>query len=93
MTYNEYKRAFIARHSACNWRVVTSPMVDDTYVKNYIFEDGAVLSEINSIESLHIPAAVDINDRAAHLLQDRPIFVTECFNTDDPKSYKWYEAV
>lgn len=41
---------------------------------------------------MHIPTAVDINGRAAHLLQDKSVFVTECFNSDDPTSYKWYEA-
>lgn len=82
MTYNEYKRAFIARHSACDWRVVTSPMTNDTYVKDYIFEDGAVLTEINSTELMHIPTCQDIT-----------VYVTECFNSDDPKSYKWYETV
>lgn len=91
MTYLEYKRAFIARHSACNWRVETPSMVNDTYVKNYIFNDGAVLTEINCVEILHIPAEIVINGRTTHLLQDKPVFVTECFDTDDPTSYKWYE--
>ena len=75
-SFLQYKQEFISRHNHCDWRVITSPMVDNTYTKTYVFADGAQPTEINSW-------VFQNNTR---------VFKTEAFNTDNPKSYVWYEA-
>jgi len=89
MTHSEYKRAFIQAHSKSDWVVQTSPMENDTYVKNYIFEDGAVMTEVN--RPVYFKAKAVIEELGIEAPTEIKLLETECWNTDDATSYKFYE--
>lgn len=92
MTYTEYKRAFIERHKKADWTVHTSNMESDgSYHKTYIFTDGAQLIEINRPVFERAEAEIEIKGVKTKIVDQVKLFETEAWNTDDPKSYKWYE--
>lgn len=90
--YMEYKNAFIERHRESDWRIDTSPMDrNGTYVKTYIFEDGAVLWEVNR----HITEKVEVETfvHGVRVLVSGEVELeeTESWNTDDARIVKFYE--
>lgn len=88
MTNAEYKKAFIRKHGKGDWHVDTSSMDEyGRYVKTYIFEDGAQMTEVNGPE--YVTETVEI--KGAKVDVTVKMFVSECWNTDDAKSVKWYE--
>ena len=88
MTYIEYKNAFIKKHNSADWTVHTSPMDEyGQYCKNYIFTDGAVLTEIN--RPVYETAEVEV--KGVKVEVTIKLMETEAWNTDDAKSVKWYE--
>ena len=88
MTYIEYKNAFIKKHNSADWTVHTSPMDEyGQYCKNYIFTDGAVLTEIN--RPVYETAEVEV--KGVKVEVTIKLLETEAWNTDDAKSVKWYE--
>lgn len=88
MTYIEYKNAFIKKHNEADWTVHTSPMDEyGQYCKNYIFTDGAVLTEIN--RPVYETAEVEV--KGVKVEVTIKLMETEAWNTDDAKSVKWYE--
>lgn len=92
MTYIEYKNAFIKKHSKADWSVHTSPMDEyGQYVKNYIFTDGATLTEVNRpvVETVTVETTVKGIPITIH--QDVKLMETEAWNTDDARSVKFYE--
>ena len=92
MTNLEYKNAFIQKHSKSDWRVETSPMDNDgKYVKTYIFEDGAQLVEVNRPVYETVEIETEVKGVKVVLKETVKLFETECWNTDNAKSVKWYE--
>ena len=92
MTYLEYKKAFIENHKKADWTVHTSPMDEyGQYVKNYLFTDGAVLTEVNRPVYETAEAEVEIKGIKIKLTQQIKLMETEAWNTDDAKSVKFYE--
>jgi len=88
MTYIEYKNAFIKKHNEADWTVHTSPMDEyGQYCKNYIFTDGAVLTEINR----PVVETVKVEVKGIEVEVEVKLMETEAWNTDDAKSVKWYE--
>lgn len=88
MTYIEYKNAFIKKHNEADWTVHTSPMDEyGQYCKNYIFTDGAVLTEINR----PVVETVKVEVKGVEVEVEIKLMETEAWNTDDAKSVKWYE--
>lgn len=88
MTYIDYKNAFIKKHSEADWTVHTSPMDEyGQYCKNYIFTDGAVLTEINR----PVHETVEVEVKGVKIEVEVKLMETEAWNTDDVKSVKWYE--
>lgn len=88
MTYIEYKNAFIKKHNEADWTVHTSPMDEyGQYCKNYIFTDGAVLTEINR----PVVEIVKVEVKGVEVEVEVKLMETEAWNTDDAKSVKWYE--
>ena len=92
MTYLEYKKAFIEKHKKADWTVHTSPMDEyGQYVKNYLFTDGATLTEVNRPIYENVEAEVEVKAIKFTLRQQVKLMETEAWNTDDAKSVKFYE--
>ncbi len=92
MTYLEYKKAFIEKHKKADWTVHTSPMDEyGQYVKNYLFTDGATLTEVNRPIYENVEAEVEVKGIKFTLRQQVKLMETEAWNTDDAKSVKFYE--
>lgn len=92
MTYLEYKKAFIEKHKKADWAVHTSPMDEyGQYVKNYLFTDGAALTEVNRPIYETVEAEVEVKGIKFTLRQQVKLMETEAWNTDDAKSVKFYE--
>ena len=86
MTNHEYKMNFLKKHG--DWKVETSPMNEyGNYVKTYICEDGAQLTEVNGPHY----ETVTFEVRGVKFTESVKLFKTECWNTDDVKSVFWYE--
>lgn len=92
MTYLDYKGKFIQRHSKSDWTVHTSPMDSSgTYVKNYVFTDGAVLTEVNRPVYETVEAEVEVKGVKVKIKQEVKLMETEAWNTDNAESVKFYE--
>lgn len=92
MTYSEYKRNFIEKHKTADWTTETSPMrKDGTYVKTYVFSDGAVMTEVNRPVWRTAEAEVEVEGIKVTIKKDIKLFETEAWNTDNAKSVKFYE--
>lgn len=92
LNYYEYKKAFIENHKDSDWTTDTSSM-DSTgkYTKTYQFSDGAVLIEIN--RPVYETREVEVEVKGIKVRQtiEVKLLETECWNTDDAKSVKFYE--
>ena len=92
MTYLDYKRKFIQRHSKSDWTVDTSSMDSSgKYVKYYMFTDGAVLTEINRPVYETVEAEVEVRGIKVKIKQEVKLMETEAWNTDNTESIKFYE--
>lgn len=92
MTYLEYKRNFIEKHGDADWTVHTSPMDEyGQYVKNYVFTDGATLTEVNRPVYETVEVETEVKGIKVVIKQDVKLMETEAWNTDDAKSVKFYE--
>ena len=92
MTEHEYKQAFIKKHSKADWRVETSSLDQyGGYVKTYIFTDGAVLTQVNRPVWETARVFTEVKGVDVVLEKDVKLMETECWNTDDATSVKWYE--
>ena len=92
MTYLEYKRNFIKKHDDADWTVYTSPMDEyGQYVKNYVFTDGATLTEVNRPVYETVEVETEVKGIKVVIKQDVKLMETEAWNTDDAKSVKFYE--
>ena len=92
MTELDYKNAFIMKHAKADWRVETSPMDEyGRYHKTYIFTDGAVLYEINTPITVTAEAETVVKGITVKITQDVELLETECWNTDNSHSVKFYE--
>lgn len=92
MTYLDYKRAFIQKHSKADWTVHTSSMDEyGQYTKTYIFSDGATLIEVNRPVWEEVEAEVEVRGVKVTLKDHVKLFETEAWNTDDSNSVKFYE--
>lgn len=88
MTENEYKREFISRHGEHGWHVETSGIDSDgKYVKEWMFWDGAQLIEVVR----PVWEQAEVNVKGVKLTVDVKLVETECWNSDDAHSRKWYE--
>lgn len=87
-TYLDYKRDFIEKHKEADWTVHTSPMDEyGQYVKNYVFSDGAILTEVN--RPVWEKATAEVKGISVEV--EIKLLETEAWNTDDAKSVKFYE--
>lgn len=89
----DYKKAFIKAHEGADWTVHTSPMDEyGQYVKNYVFSDGAVMTEVNRPIVETVKVRTEVKGVTVDIEQDVKLFETELWNTDDARSVKFYEA-
>lgn len=84
--YSQIKREFMARHN-CNLMVYTSPMIENTYHKEYSFEDGAQWNEIMEL----VEEVVEVEVHSMMMKVVVKLWKTEYFSTDDSKSRYYYE--
>lgn len=92
MTLHEYKSKFLKAHNEADWRVETSPMNEyGRYYKEYIFSDGASMIEVNMPVYEKASAEVEVKGMKVTIEKDIKLLETEIWNTDDAKSYKFYE--
>ena len=90
-TLKEMENEFVefARKHNNDFKVATSPLVDNYYVKNYYFSDGAQWYECNDIVVEPIEAKVHGIKVVALVKMTR----CEYWNTDDSKSKYVYEQL
>lgn len=79
---------FINKHSKkADWRVITSPYKNGQYHKQYVFEDGAILTDVNYMEGETYPVFVEELGFTANI----PVIKHEYWSTDESGSKYWYE--
>lgn len=92
MTHTEYINSFIKAHKGHDWHVETSPLREDGgYIKTYAFDDGATLTEVNRPVWIPIKAKATVKGIDVVLQDQVKLLETECWNTDDANSVKFYE--
>lgn len=90
--YLDYKQAFIKKHNKADWTVHTSPMDQyGQYTKNYVFTDGATLTEINRPVFREVQAEVEVEGITVVIKDTVKLMETEAWNTDDARSVRFYE--
>lgn len=93
--YLKYKYDFIekhCKHGKVDWHCETSPMDENgQYVKQYIFADGACMTEINRPVYETVNVEVEVKGVKIKTQIDVKLLETECWHTDDAKSIKFYE--
>lgn len=83
--YAERKTIFLREHG--DWKVETSPMIEDSYHKTYICEDGHCWYEY----SRPIYADTIVEVRGVRVETQVRLLETEAWSTED-KSMYYYEA-
>lgn len=92
MTEHEYKMAFIKKHSKADYTVETSGMDEyGTYVKTYIFTDGAQMTQVNRPVWETAEAEVEVKGIKVKISEQIKLMETELWNTDNATSVKFYE--
>lgn len=89
VTYDEYTRDlrdFCRRHDKADLKVFTSPMVNDSYHKEYCYSDGATFCEINDITTEWVEVEVKGCKTKAPITLCR----TEYWSSDHSKSKYCY---
>ena len=90
--YLKYKDAFIKKHGKGDWHADTSSMDEDgRYVKTYVFSDGATMVEVNRPVYETVDVEVEVKGVTVKTQVEVKLFETECWNTDNAKSVKFYE--
>lgn len=84
--YYEDLRDFIARHG--DYKVYTSPFVNGQYHKEYAFEDGAMLTEVNEME---YKEEVEIMIHGLKIKKIVEMIRHEYWSTEFSSKY-WFEA-
>ena len=93
MNEHKYKIDFIKKHD-CDYQIHTSNLSENgTYHKEYIFNDGAILYEVNTIITELKEITFEVNglqyNKTVEVLQNR----TELWTTDDAHSVYFYDAI
>ena len=93
VTYEKYMNdlvKFVGKHSKKNdFRVETSPMINDRYDKKYLFEDGSTFWEINEIITEEVEVEVHVITCKAQV----ELYRHEYWSTDDSSTKYWYESL
>lgn len=85
---NEYYKVvsnFCAKHEM--YKVETSPLVDNTYTKRYLCEDGAEATEVN--RKVYEKVEVEVKGLKCEVYVE--LLETEWFDSDTGKSIYMYE--
>lgn len=92
MTHTEYIQDFIKKHSKSDWQVITSYLTEDGgYTKTYVFDDGATLTEVNRPVYEKVEVKTTVKGIPVVISDYVKLFESECWNTDNAKSVKFYE--
>lgn len=89
-TYNDYievKKAFFKKHNN-EFTTHTSSLDEyNGYHKEYVFEDGAIWYEVNSIEYVEYEVEV----KMVKIKEQAKMLRTEFWSSDDARSSYYYE--
>ena len=83
--YEQDKTAFLKKHGLKE--VFTSPMINDTYHKEYITEDGGIFYEVMSSHY----ETIETETHGVKVETFVKLFRVEYWNTDNAKSRYHYE--
>lgn len=83
--FYEKQAEFIRKHPIS--KVDTTPMVDNSYRKHYIAEDGAEMWESNRI----ITHRAEVEAYGIKCVVDVKLWETECWSTDEASSMYLYQ--
>lgn len=79
---------FIQKHGKkSDWKVITSPYVNGQYHKEYVFENGAVFTDVNYLEGEYY----EVEIKELGFSSKIPVIKHEYWSTDDATSKFWYE--
>ena len=87
LTMKEYYTVvskFVNNHEVA--KVETSPMINNTWYKNYLCEDGAAGTEVNRV----VYEKVDVEVKGLKIQVEVKLLETEWFDTDSGKSVYMY---
>lgn len=83
----EAQSDFIHKHPIL--KIETTPLINDSYHKHFISEDGAEMWECNRV----ITEDVEVEVHGIKCHTKVTLWETECWNTDDSKSMYHYEYI
>lgn len=90
-TYEKELNEFISRHSKkSDLHIWTSPFVNGEYHKDYLFEDGATFTEVNTHD---YKESVIVTIHGIQMTAVVNLIRHEYWSTDDSESHVWYEAI
>ena len=92
MKRHEYLEQFIKKHN-CDFRVETGTLDGTTYHKQWIFDDGAIIFEVNDVIYDHPIAEVEVHGMKIRKELEIPLNRCEMWNTDDSTSVFFYERI
>ena len=82
-------QAFCQKHGKKqDWKVVTSPYANGQYHKEYMFEDGAIFTDVNYLEGEYY----EVEIKELGFTSKVPVIKHEYWTTDDATSKFWYEG-
>lgn len=84
--YNETFMEFFKNHKESDFKIETSPMVDNVYYKHYIFDDGAIWYERTD----YVVEKATAECKGIQFTVDVKLQRTEYFSSDDAKSRYFY---
>lgn len=90
MTRHEYLQNFIRKHD-CDYRVETGSLEGTTYHKQWLFEDGGAIYEVNDVIYEH--PVVEIELHGVKVRKEILVRFNRCemWNTDNANSVYFYE--
>ena len=91
VTYSEYMKdleAFHKKHRKADLQVYTSPLINNTYHKEYCYSDGAVFAEVNEMVH-HEEITVDVHGIE---IKTTVKMIKHEYWTTETKSKYWYES-
>lgn len=93
VNFEEYQKdlkRFCKKHNQNGeCKIETSPMINNCYHKNYIYDDGSNFTEINEI----VVEEVEVKVHGIFIKVDVQLWRTEYYSTDDSKSKYFYQNV